>query len=115
MYVCGSTVYDSPHIGNLRPVVAFDVLRRLFIYLGYKVTYVSNYTDIDDKIIKKAQQEKVDEMSIANRYIKEVEDDIKGINAIKPTYTPRVSENIEPIINYINKLVKSKQAYDINT
>lgn len=111
MYVCGSTVYDSPHIGNLRPVVAFDVLRRLFEYLDYKVIYVSNYTDIDDKIINKAKLEKVDEMTIANRYIKEVEDNIININAIKPTYTPRVSEHIKDIINYINDLVKAKHAY----
>ncbi|MCQ2796614.1 MAG: cysteine--tRNA ligase [Bacilli bacterium] len=111
MYVCGSTVYDSPHIGNLRPVVVFDTLRRLFEYVGYKVTYVSNYTDIDDKIIKKAKEENTDEMSIANRYIKECEENIKGINALKPTYTPRVSENIEAIINYIDTLVKNNHAY----
>ncbi|MCQ2792633.1 MAG: cysteine--tRNA ligase [Bacilli bacterium] len=111
MYVCGSTVYDSPHIGNLRPVVTFDVLRRLFLYLGNEVTYVSNYTDIDDKIIKKAQQEKVDEMTIANRYIKEVENNLAGINALKPTHSPRVSNYIEPIIDYINNLVKTNHAY----
>ena len=111
MYVCGSTVYDSPHIGNLRPVVVFDTLRRLLTYLGYKVVYVSNYTDIDDKIIKKAQEEKVSEMEIAERYIKEVEDNIEGINAIKPTYTPRVSKYINEIIKYINALVKSNHAY----
>lgn len=111
MYVCGSTVYDSPHIGNLRPVVTFDVLRRLFTYLGYQVTYVSNYTDIDDKIIKKAQQEKVSEMVIAERYIKEVEDNLVGINATKPTYSPRVSQYIEKIIAYIDNLVKTKHAY----
>ncbi len=114
MYVCGSTVYDSPHIGNLRPVVTFDTLRRLFTYLGYKVTYVSNYTDIDDKIIKKAKQENTDEMKIANRYIKEVEENLIGINAIKATYTPRVSENIDAIINYINTLVKSNHAYELD-
>ena len=114
MYVCGSTVYDSPHIGNLRPVVVFDTLRRLFTYLGYKVVYVSNYTDIDDKIIKKAQEEKVKEMEIAERYIKEVEENINGINAIKPTYTPRVSKYIDEIINYINALVKSNHAYELD-
>ncbi len=114
MYVCGSTVYDSPHIGNLRPVVVFDTLRRLLTYLGYKVTYVSNYTDIDDKIIKKAQSEKVSEMEIAERYIKEVEENIEGINALKPTFTPRVSKYINEIINYINALVKSNHAYELD-
>lgn len=111
MYVCGSTVYDSPHIGNLRPVVAFDILRRLFIYLGYDVTYVSNFTDVDDKIINKAQQEGVDEMTIANRYIVEIKDMINDINSLMPTYTPRVSEYIDKIIKYIGGLVSTNHAY----
>lgn len=111
LYVCGSTVYDSPHIGNLRPVIAFDILRRLFIYLGYKVTYVSNYTDIDDKIINKALQENVDEMTIANRYIKEIENNLIKINALMPDIKPRVSEYINEIISYIKNLVDTKHAY----
>ena len=70
MYVCGSTVYNGMHIGNTRPIIFFDVVARFFKYLGYKVTYVSNFTDIDDKIIKKANDEGVSEAEIANRYIK---------------------------------------------
>lgn len=111
IYVCGSTVYDSPHIGNLRPIVVFDVLRRLFLYLGYKVTYVSNFTDVDDKIIKKAIVEKVDEMTIANRYILEIKDIIKEINSLPATINPRVSEYMEKIIAYIDNLVKTNHAY----
>ena len=111
MYVCGSTVYDSPHIGNLRPIVVFDVLRRLFIYLGYEVVYASNFTDVDDKIINRAQQEHIAEMEIANRYIKEVKQMIAEINAQEPTYSPRVSDYIPKIIDYIKKLVETKHAY----
>ncbi|MCQ2753227.1 MAG: cysteine--tRNA ligase [Bacilli bacterium] len=114
MYVCGSTAYSSPHIGNLRPVVVFDVLRRLFIYLGYEVTYVSNFTDVDDKIIKKAIEENVDEMVIANRYIAEIKQMVDDIHSLAPTYTPRVSEYIKPIINYINKLVETNHAYVVD-
>ena len=111
MYVCGSTVYDSPHIGNLRPMIVFDVLRRLFIYNGYKVTYVSNYTDVDDKIINKAIKENIDEMSVANRYINEINEIIKNINNLPATKNPRVTEYMDKIINYIDNLVKSNHAY----
>jgi len=111
MYVCGSTVYDSPHIGNLRPIVSFDVLRRLFIYLGYKVTYVSNYTDVDDKIINKAIKEKTDELTIANRYIKEIDQLISDVNSLKPDYQPRVTEYMDKIISFIDQLVKNGNAY----
>lgn len=110
-YVCGSTVYDSPHIGNLRPIVAFDILRRLFLYLNYKVIYVSNFTDVDDKIIKKAIEEQVDEMTIANRYIAEIKDVIKNINSLPATINPRVSEYMDKIIAYINNLIKTDHAY----
>jgi len=111
MYVCGSTVYDSPHIGNFRPIVSFDVLRRLFKYLGYKVTYVSNFTDVDDKIINRALKENVDEMSISNRYIKEIKENIVKINSLLPDITPRVSEYMDKIISFVDDLVKSKHAY----
>lgn len=114
MYVCGSTVYDSPHIGNFRPIVSFDVLRRLFKYLGYKVTYVSNFTDVDDKIINKALKEGVDEMTISNRYIKEIKENIVEINSLMPDYTPRVTEYMDKIISYVDNLVKSNHAYVLN-
>lgn len=111
MYVCGSTVYDSPHIGNLRPIVSFDILRRLFIYLGYKVTYVSNFTDVDDKIINKAIKEGVDEMTIANRYIAEIKKAINDVHSLIPDVTPRVTEYMPKIINYVDNLIKSNHAY----
>jgi len=114
IYVCGSTVYDSPHLGNLRPIITFDVLVRLFKYLNYKVTYVSNYTDVDDKIINKAIKENVSEMDIANKYIKEIEDIRKGVNAIEPNYKPRVTEYMSKIIDYVNNLVNSNHAYKLN-
>ncbi|MDD3382974.1 MAG: cysteine--tRNA ligase, partial [Bacilli bacterium] len=72
MYVCGATVYDNMHIGNSRPVIFFDCVKRFFAYIGYKVTYVSNFTDIDDKIIKKANLEMTTEENIAEKYIKEI-------------------------------------------
>ena len=83
MYVCGPTVYDYVHVGNLRPVVVFDVLHRFLQYIGYKVTYVSNYTDVDDKIIKKSQETGKSESEITNFYIEEFEKDLKNINSIK--------------------------------
>ena len=82
MYVCGPTVYDYVHIGNLRPVVVFDVLKKLFLALGYQVKHVSNFTDIDDRIIAKAQQEKTDEFTIAKRYIAAYQADVSEMNAL---------------------------------
>ena len=81
MYVCGPTVYNYPHIGNMRPVVVFDTLRRFLTYIGYDVTYVSNYTDVDDKIIKAAKQEGKSEKELTDFYIAEFEKTIKGIGS----------------------------------
>ena len=86
IYVCGPTVYNYVHVGNMRPVVVFDVLRRLFLHLGYNVTFISNFTDIDDKIIKQAQKENLSEAEIAEKYIKAFEEAREGVNALKPTY-----------------------------
>ncbi len=93
-YVCGPTVYNYVHVGNLRPVVVFDVLRRLFLYLGYKVTFISNFTDIDDKIIKQAHVENLSEKEIAEKYIKAFEEARVGIHSLKPTYQPRVTQTM---------------------
>jgi cysteinyl-tRNA synthetase len=82
MYVCGPTVYDFVHIGNLRPVVVFDVLKKLLIALGYEVKHVSNYTDIDDRIIEKAKKENLDEKVIAKKFIKAYQADVAKMNAI---------------------------------
>ena len=111
MYVCGPTVYNYPHIGNMRPVVVFDTLRRFLTYVGYDVTYVSNYTDVDDKIIKAAKQEGKSEKELTDFYIGEFEKTVKGIGSQVPTITPRVTEYMEKIIAYIDNLVKTGAAY----
>jgi len=114
LYVCGPTVYNDPHIGNMRPVVFFDTLCRFFSYLGYKVKYVSNYTDVDDKIINKAIEEGVSEKEIAERYIADFNDCLDKLNCLKAYKNPRVTEYMDDIIEYIDKLVESKHAYISN-
>jgi len=111
MYVCGPTVYNYPHIGNMRPVVVFDTLRRFLTYVGYDVTYVSNYTDVDDKIIKAAKQEGKSEKELTDFYISEFEKTIKGIGSQVPNITPRVTEYMDKIIAYVDNLVKIGAAY----
>ncbi len=110
-YVCGPTVYNYVHVGNLRPVVVFDVLRRLLLFKGYDVTFISNFTDIDDKIIKQAKIEGVSEKEIAEKYIKAFEEARIGVNSLKPTYQPRVTETMDKIIDFIDTLVKKDYAY----
>ena len=114
MYVCGPTVYNYPHIGNMRPVVVFDTLRRFLTYVGYDVTYVSNYTDVDDKFIKAAKQEGKSEKELTDFYIAEFEKTLKGIGSQVPNITPRVTEYMDKIIAYIDNLVKIGAAYENN-
>ena len=114
MYVCGPTVYNYPHIGNMRPVVVFDTLRRFLTYVGYDVTYVSNYTDVDDKVIKAAKQEGKSEKELTDFYISEFEKTLKGIGSQVPNITPRVTEYMDKIIAYIDNLVKIGAAYENN-
>lgn len=114
MYVCGPTVYDFIHIGNARPIVVFDAVRRFFLYKGYDVTYVQNYTDIDDKIIKKAIDENLPFTEITARYIKEAETDAKGLNVLTPTFSPKVSNEMPEIINMISTLIEKGFAYEVN-
>ena len=114
MYVCGPTVYNYPHIGNMRPVVVFDTLRRFLTYVGYDVTYVSNYTDVDDKVIKAAKQEGKSEKELTDFYIAEFEKTLKGIGSQVPNITPRVTEYMDRIIAYIDNLVKIGAAYENN-
>ena len=114
MYVCGPTVYNYPHIGNMRPVVVFDTLRRFLTYIGYDVTYVSNYTDVDDKIIKAAKQEGKSEKELTDFYIAEFEKTIKGIGSQIPNITPRVTEYMDKIIAYVDNLVKIDAAYVVD-
>ena len=114
MYVCGPTVYNHAHIGNARPIVVFDTLRRTFEALGYKVKFVSNFTDVDDKIINKALEEGVSEKEIAERYIKAYNDVRNSLNIIPVDVTPRVTETMDDIIEFIDKLVKNGNAYEVN-
>ena len=114
MYVCGPTVYNHAHIGNARPIVVFDTLRRTFEALGYKVKFVSNFTDVDDKIINKAIEEGVSEKEIAERYIKAYNDVRNSLNIVPLDVTPRVTETMDEIIEFIDKLVKGGNAYVVD-
>ena len=114
IYVCGPTVYNYVHIGNTRPMIVFDVLRRTFEYLGYKVTFVSNFTDVDDKIIKAAKAEGITEKELTDKYIKAYEDVRRGLNLLFPTYAPRVTETMQPIIDFIKDLVDQGYAYEVD-
>ena len=111
MYVCGPTVYNYAHIGNARPMVVFDVLKRLFEAEGYTVTYVSNFTDVDDKIINKAIKENTTEAVIAQRYIDAYQDLRTQLNTELPDLTPRVTETMEDIIAFIKEMVDNGSAY----
>ena len=114
MYVCGPTVYNHPHIGNARPLIVFDTLRKLFEAQGYVVQFVSNYTDVDDKIINKANEEKIDEVVIAQRYIDAYELVRNSLNVKAPNVTPRVTENMDEIIAFIKRLIDEGYAYNID-
>ncbi len=114
MYVCGPTVYNFMHIGNARPMIVFDTLRRYFEYKGYKVTYVSNYTDVDDKIIKKANEEGVDASVISERYIKEAETDMDMLNISKDIIHPRATQEIDGMIEMISSLIEKGHAYAVD-
>ncbi len=111
MYVCGPTVYNLIHIGNARPMIVFDTVRRYFEYKGYKVNYVSNFTDVDDKIIKKANEEGVEASEISQRYIEECKKDMSAMN-IKPATThPQATQEIQGMINMIQTLIDKGFAY----
>lgn len=114
IYVCGPTVYNYVHIGNTRPMIVFDVLRRTFKYLGYKVTFVSNFTDVDDKIIKAAKAEGITEKELTDKYIAAYEDVRRNLNLLFPTYAPRVTNTMDAIIKFIDNLVKSGYAYEVD-
>ena len=113
-YVCGPTVYNYVHFGNMRPVVVFDVLRRLFIELGYKVTFISNYTDIDDKIIKQAKEEGITEKEVTEKYIEAFEEDRENVHSLRPDYQPRVTETMPLIIKFIEDLIDKGYAYEVD-
>ncbi len=111
MYVCGPTVYDNAHIGHARSAVVFDVINRWLSYLGYKVIYVRNYTDIDDKIIKRSEERGVPWDQIAKMYIKSYEEDLRALNVEEPTYKPRVTGHIREIIEMVQGLIDKGYAY----
>ncbi len=112
MYVCGPTVYDYVHVGNTRPVVVFDTLRRFFAYVGYKVTFVSNYTDVDDRIISKAAAEKISEVELSAFYIKAYEETLSSLSALPPTYAPKATEYIPAMQHFIATIINNGAAYE---
>ena len=112
MYVCGPTVYDNVHIGNVRPVVVFDTLRRTFEELGYKVKYVSNYTDVDDKIIRRSKELGISEKELTDEMIAAYNDIRHKLNATDLYKTPRVTETMDEIISFIDGLVDKGAAYE---
>ncbi len=111
MYVCGPTVYNFFHIGNARPFVVFDTLRRYLEYRGYKVTFVQNFTDIDDKLIKKANEEGCTVKDVADRYIKEYYIDADALGVERASVNPRATEHVEDIIELVQKLLDTGHAY----
>lgn len=111
IYVCGPTVYNFIHIGNARPLCVFDTLRRYLEYRGYKVNYVQNFTDVEDKLIKKAAEEGITVPEVAERYINEYFTDADGLNVRRATTHPRATENMSGILEIVNGLVKNGHAY----
>ncbi|MGI5937058.1 MAG: cysteine--tRNA ligase [Oscillospiraceae bacterium] len=114
MYACGPTVYNYIHVGNARPIIMFDVLRRYLEYRGYEVTFVQNFTDVDDKIIKRAAEEGISPAEVAEKYIKEYYVDARGLGVRDATIHPRATENIDKIIELIQKLIEKGYAYEAN-
>ncbi|MFH5811747.1 cysteine--tRNA ligase [Companilactobacillus sp. FL22-1] len=112
MYVCGPTVYNYIHIGNARSIVAFDTVRRYLEFLGYQVKFVSNFTDVDDKMIKEAKREGITVPEVADRFIKAFYEDIDQINVQKATINPRATDNIAEIIDFIKDLIEKDYAYE---
>lgn len=114
IYVCGPTTYNLIHLGNARPVVVFDTIRRYFEYAGYEVDYIQNFTDVDDKIINRALEENLAPLELAQRYIDEYFKDTSQLNIKKATHHPKVSENIPQIIEFVEGLIEKGFAYETN-
>lgn len=112
MYVCGPTVYNFFHIGNARPFVVFDTLRRYFKYRGYEVKFVQNFTDVDDKIINRAKEEGITAPEVSEKYIKEYFNDAEALNVMKADVHPKVSEHIPEIIEFVQTLIDKGYAYE---
>lgn len=114
IYACGPTVYNYIHIGNSRPLCVFDVLRRYLEYIGYNVIFVQNFTDVDDKIIKKAVEENSDFLIVSKKYIEEYKKDSKGLNVKEATCHPKATDNIDEIISIITILIEKGYAYSLS-
>ena len=114
MYACGPTVYNFIHVGNARPAIVFDVLRRYLEYRGYQVTFVQNFTDVDDKIINRANEEGISSREVAEKYIKEYSTDAQGLGIRPATIHPKATENMEQIIDMVKTLVDKGFAYPVN-
>src|SRR3989338_3567959 len=114
MYVCGPTVYHYIHVGNARPMVFFDVVFRYLKSKGFKVTYVRNITDVDDKIIKKAEEEKSSIQVVSQKYEAAFMEDMEKLGLLKPTHSPRATDYIEAMVTWIQGLLDKKMAYNIN-
>ena len=114
MYVCGPTVYNYIHIGNARPAIVFDTVRRYFEYKGYNVKYVLNFTDVDDKIIDAAKKTGENVKDLANRFIDAYMEDVKALGVKEATYHPRVTETIDEIIEFISGLIEKGYAYEVD-
>ncbi len=114
IYACGPTVYNFIHIGNARPLCVFDVLRRFLEYVGYDVRFVQNFTDIDDKIIKRANEEGLTYKEVSEKYIEEFWKDVKGMNVREATVHPKATENIDEIINIVSTLIEKGYAYAVD-
>lgn len=114
MYVCGPTVYNYIHIGNARPFIIFDTLRRYLEYRGYDVTFVQNFTDVDDKIIKRGHEEQISPEEVANKYINEYFVDSDGLGIKRASVHPRVTDNINEIITFVKELEDKGYAYEVN-
>ncbi len=114
MYSCGPTVYNYIHVGNARPIIMFDVLRRYLEYRGYEVTFVQNFTDVDDKIIRRANEEGVSSADIAEKYIAEYWKDVKALGVREATVHPKATENIPQIIELVQTLIDKGYAYEVN-
>ena len=113
MYVCGPTVYNLIHIGNARPMIIFDTVRRYMEYKGYEVNFVSNFTDVDDKIIKKAIEEGVSPEEVSSRYIEECKKDMAGMNVKPATTHPQATQEIDGMIEMIQTLIDKDYAYPV--
>lgn len=114
MYACGPTVYNFIHVGNARPIIMFDVLRRYLEYVGYDVTFVQNFTDVDDKIIRRANEEGIPASDIAEKYIAEYKTDVKALGVREASVYPRATENMQQIVDMVQTLIDKGFAYEAN-